>query len=72
MGFMMGFSAQGDERTVGMAPAFPSNSEETMTPNEGSPRKRRLSGIFVVVTKLNDYPVGAVLVTEPAGAVKPV
>jgi len=55
-----------------MAPDFPSNSEETMTPNEGSPRKRRLSGIFVVATKLNDYPVGAVLVTEPTGAVKPV
>jgi hypothetical protein len=29
-----------------MAPVFPSNSEETMTPNEGSPRKRPLGGIF--------------------------
>jgi hypothetical protein len=46
MGFMMGFSAQGDGGTVGIAPVFPSNSEETMTPNERSPRKRRLSGIF--------------------------
>jgi hypothetical protein len=69
MGFMMGFSAQGDGGTVGIAPVFPSNSAETMTPNERSPRKRRLSDM---VTKLNDYPVGAVLVTEPAGAVKPV
>jgi hypothetical protein len=29
-----------------MAPVFPSNSEQTMTPNERSPRKKRLGGIF--------------------------